>query len=85
MAYREVSVVEIREVLRRWLLGQGYRAIARDGLADRKSGTRETASATRTRARARRQHHTAPLRRRLRCLGVAAGRTARRGHTCTNS
>jgi transposase len=37
MAYREVSVVEIREVLRRWLLGQGYRAMARDGVADRKT------------------------------------------------
>lgn len=29
MAYREVSVIEIREVLRLWLRGEGLRSIAR--------------------------------------------------------
>jgi hypothetical protein len=29
MAYRELGMVEIREVLRRWLAGDGLRAIAR--------------------------------------------------------
>ncbi len=37
VAYRELSVVEIREVLRLWLLGEGYRRIGRRGLADRKT------------------------------------------------
>ena len=37
MAYREIRVVEVREVLRQWLLGEGYRAMARRGLADRKT------------------------------------------------
>ncbi len=37
MAYREVTVEEIREVLRRWLRGEPVRAIARQGIADRKT------------------------------------------------
>ena len=37
MSYREIRVVEVREVLRQWLLGEGYRGIARRGLADRKT------------------------------------------------
>lgn len=37
MAYREVTVEEIREVLRRWLRGDAVRAIARQGVADRKT------------------------------------------------
>ncbi len=37
MAYREVSVIEIRELLRLWLLGEGLRAIARLTPQDRKT------------------------------------------------
>jgi hypothetical protein len=37
MGYREVSVVEIREVLRRWLGGEGFRAIDRETGVDRKT------------------------------------------------
>jgi DNA-binding IclR family transcriptional regulator len=37
MGYREVSVVEIREVLRRWVRGEGLRAIARNTGVDRKT------------------------------------------------
>jgi hypothetical protein len=37
MGYREVSVTEIREVLRRWLRGEGLRAIDRNTGVDRKT------------------------------------------------
>jgi transposase len=37
MGYREVSVVEIREVLRRWVRGEGQRAIDRNTGVDRKT------------------------------------------------
>lgn len=37
MAYREVSVFEIREVLRLWLRGEGFRAITRLSGVDRKT------------------------------------------------
>lgn len=37
MGYREVSVYEVFEVLRLWLLGYGYRQIARLGPVDRKT------------------------------------------------
>jgi transposase len=37
MGYREVSVVEIREVLRRWVRGEGLRAIVRNTGVDRKT------------------------------------------------
>jgi hypothetical protein len=37
MAYREVSVIEIREVLRLWLRGEGLRSVARLTSADRKT------------------------------------------------
>ncbi|MGI8423341.1 MAG: Mu transposase domain-containing protein [Chloroflexota bacterium] len=37
MAYREVTLEEIKEVLRRWLRGEGFRELARQGLADRKT------------------------------------------------
>lgn len=37
MAFREVSVIEIREVLRLWLRGEGLRSIARLTLVDRKT------------------------------------------------
>lgn len=37
MAFREVHVIEMKEILRRWLGGESYRAIARDGPVDRKT------------------------------------------------
>lgn len=37
MGYREVSVVEIREVLRRWVVGEGLRSIDRNTGVDRKT------------------------------------------------
>jgi hypothetical protein len=38
MAYREVSVTEIREVLRLWLRGMGLHSIAQLVAVDRKDG-----------------------------------------------
>jgi len=46
VAYREVSVVEIREVLRLWLKGIGFRAIARLTSSDRKTVRHYTEHAT---------------------------------------
>jgi len=37
MAYRELGMVEVREVLRRWMAGEGLRAIARSTGVDRKT------------------------------------------------
>jgi hypothetical protein len=37
MAYREVGMVQVREILRRWLAGDGLRAIARALGVDRKT------------------------------------------------
>jgi hypothetical protein len=37
MAYREVSVIEVREVLRGWLGGAGLRTVAAQAGVDRKS------------------------------------------------
>lgn len=40
MSFRELGMTEIREVLRRWQAGQSGRAIAREGVVDRKTATR---------------------------------------------
>ena len=40
MAFREVSVVQVREALRRWLKGDGERRIAKDVGVDRKTARR---------------------------------------------
>jgi hypothetical protein len=37
MAYREVSVIEVREVLRAWLTGAGLRTVAAQAGVDRKT------------------------------------------------
>ena len=37
MAYREVGMVQVREIVRRWLAGDGLRAIARAMGVDRKT------------------------------------------------
>jgi transposase len=45
MAFREVPMFEIREVLRLWLAGEGFRAIARLARVDRKTVRRYVAAA----------------------------------------
>jgi len=40
MAFREVEVVEVKEVLRQWLRGKGYREAARLGQVERKTARR---------------------------------------------
>ncbi len=45
MAFREVSVVQIKEALRRWLRGDGERTIAKDVGVDRKTARRYVAAA----------------------------------------
>lgn len=40
MAFREVHVIEVKEVLRLWLRRKGYRAIAKVGPVDRKTARR---------------------------------------------
>jgi hypothetical protein len=45
MAYRELGVIEIREVLRRFCLGDGVRAIARATGSDRKTVAKYVAAA----------------------------------------
>jgi transposase len=45
MTFREVSVVQVREVLRRWLRGEGERTIARGAGLDRKTVRRYVAAA----------------------------------------
>ena len=37
MSFRELSMIEIREVLRRWTAGQAVRAVARETGVDRKT------------------------------------------------
>ena len=48
MAYRELGVIEIREVLRRFCLGEGLRAIARGTGSDRKTVAKYVAAAIAT-------------------------------------
>lgn len=40
MSFRELTMIDVREVLRRWQAGQSARAIARDGVVDRKTAGR---------------------------------------------
>ena len=37
MSYRELTMIDVKEVLRRWSAGQGERKIAREAGADRKT------------------------------------------------
>ncbi len=46
MSFRELSMVQIKEVLRRWQAGQSARQVARDGVVDRKTALRYIAAAT---------------------------------------
>ena|SRR5438270_4831629 len=45
MAYREVCVVEVREVLRAWLAGKGLRLVGEQAGMDRKTARRYVAAA----------------------------------------
>ena len=45
MGFREVSVVEVREVLRAWLVGHGLRTVASRAGVDRKTARRYVAAA----------------------------------------
>ncbi len=47
MAFRELHMIDVKEVLRRWSAGQGDRKIGREAGADRKTVARYTAAATR--------------------------------------
>jgi len=45
MVFREVSVIEVREVLRAWLAGKNERAVAAQGGVDRKTSKRYVTAA----------------------------------------
>jgi DNA-binding phage protein len=51
MVFREVSVIEIREVLRAWLAGKGLRKVAEQAGVDRKTVWRAIAEIVRPRLR----------------------------------
>src|SRR5580704_13928140 len=46
MAFRELTMIDVKEVLRRWSAGQSDRRIGREAGADRKTVARYTAAAT---------------------------------------
>lgn len=45
MSFREITMIEVRETLRRWSAGQSFRAIARETGEDRKTVGRYVAAA----------------------------------------
>jgi transposase len=45
MAFRELTMIDVKEVLRRWSAGQGNRQIGREAGVDRKTAARYTAAA----------------------------------------
>ena len=47
MAFRELTMIDVKEVLRRWSAGQSDRRIGREAGADRKTVARYTVAATR--------------------------------------
>jgi hypothetical protein len=47
MAFRKLTMIDIKEVLRRWSAGQSDRKIGREAGADRKTVARYTTAATR--------------------------------------
>lgn len=47
MSYRELTMIDVRELLRRWTAGQGDRRIAREAGVDRKTARRYVAMAVR--------------------------------------
>jgi len=47
MPYRELTMIDVKEMLRRWSAGQGDRKIGRDTGVDRKTVARYTEAAER--------------------------------------
>ena len=47
MPYRELTMIDVKEVLRRWAAGQGDRRIGRETGTDRKTVARYTRAAAR--------------------------------------
>jgi hypothetical protein len=56
MSYRELTMIDVKEVLRRWQAGQSARQIAREGVAGRATAGRYIDAAQQLGPRAR---HTA--------------------------
>jgi hypothetical protein len=46
MSFRELTMIDVREVLRRWQAGQSARQLARDGVVSRRTATRYIEAAT---------------------------------------
>lgn len=46
MSFRELTMIDIKEVLRRWAAGQRARQIARDGVVSRRTASRYIEAAT---------------------------------------
>src|SRR6187401_3741642 len=40
MSFRELTMIDVKEVLRRWAAGQSARQMARDGVVSRRTATR---------------------------------------------
>jgi hypothetical protein len=45
MSFRELTMIDVREVLRRWQAGQSARQMAREGVVDRKTAGRYVTAA----------------------------------------
>jgi len=46
MSFRELTMIDVREVLRRWQAGQSARQLAREGVVSRRTATRYIEAAT---------------------------------------
>ena len=46
MSFRELTMIDVKEVLRRWAAGQSARQIARDGVVSRRTASRYIEAAT---------------------------------------
>ena len=46
MSFRELTMIDVKEVLRRWVAGQSARQTARAGMISRRTATRYIEAAT---------------------------------------
>jgi predicted DNA-binding transcriptional regulator YafY len=46
MSFRELTIIDVKEVLRRWAAGQSARQMAREGVVSRRTATRYIEAAT---------------------------------------
>ena len=46
MSFRELTMIDVKEVLRRWAAGQSARQMAREGVVSRRTATRYIEAAT---------------------------------------